>query len=571
MSPAQHIRFACPQCSKQLRAPVHAAGRNAKCKSCGAAVCIPSSPTNGQSVLEPAADDHRAKVAKQSARSTSQPAAEPKRRQAAAKRRQQQTRTSEPQSTQSNNPHAVRPISSVDLQAATAEAEQQAHQQATAKQAAKVTPQQISRAFTDKLPKRSVSMAYRIHLLLAAAAVAALPIVYLALVICAAIGEYYYVVHLMPTMLSNAPGGRAIVFYFGLVIAPAIAGFVVVLFLIKPMFFRTRQDGRRRSLTRKGEPVLFHLVDKICESTGAPKPVRIDVDYQVNASAQPAGGLFSAVAGRMVLTIGVPLIAGLSTRQLAGVLAHEFGHFSQKIGMGATLVIRRVNWWFTRVVYQRDSLDVALDEAIQDSDARIGLILQLAQVCVFLSRGVLWCFMMVSHAISSGLLRQMEFDADRYEYGLVGSKTFEATSHELAVLGQVQMSALDDMFAMFSKGRLADDLLLLSDVTRQSISATDLHAIRKSNLETQTSWLATHPSNKARIDRAGKANAAGVFQLDLPARELIQHYKSLCKNVTWDFYRDQLGSRISPQHMTRTEDLLAAPIDQDDADRLISM
>ncbi|MCA9190575.1 MAG: hypothetical protein KDB03_02385 [Planctomycetales bacterium] len=48
VTPDQHICFVCPQCSKQLRAPVLTAGRSAKCNSCGAAVRIPSLPPTGQ-------------------------------------------------------------------------------------------------------------------------------------------------------------------------------------------------------------------------------------------------------------------------------------------------------------------------------------------------------------------------------------------------------------------------------------------------------------------------------------------------------------------------------------------
>ena len=55
----------------------------------------------------------------------------------------------------------------------------------------------------------------------------------------------------------------------------------------------------------------------------------------------------------MVLLIGLPLAAGLSLRQFAGVLAHEFGHFSQGFGMRLTYVIRSINIWFMRVVYER--------------------------------------------------------------------------------------------------------------------------------------------------------------------------------------------------------------------------
>lgn len=69
--------------------------------------------------------------------------------------------------------------------------------------------------------------------------------------------------------------------------------------------------------------------------------------------------------------IGMPLVAGLDMRQFAGVLAHEFGHFSQGVGMRLTYIIRSISHWFTRVVYERDSWDEWLARSTDNLDLRI--------------------------------------------------------------------------------------------------------------------------------------------------------------------------------------------------------
>ena len=83
------------------------------------------------------------------------------------------------------------------------------------------------------------------------------------------------------------------------------------------------------------------------------------MDCLVNASAGFGrdAGLFGQ---NLVLTIGLPLVAGLTARQFAGVLAHEFGHFSQGAGMRLSYVVRSVNAWFARVVFERDGWDESL-------------------------------------------------------------------------------------------------------------------------------------------------------------------------------------------------------------------
>ena len=194
-----------------------------------------------------------------------------------------------------------------------------------------------------------------------------------------------------------------------------IAGSIAVLFMLKPLFARTVTHSGQVSLNRGGQPLLFEFVERICDTVHAPRPTRIDVNFDINASAGYAGGFSSLFRSDLVLTIGLPLVAGLSLQQFAGVLAHEFGHFSQGAGMRVSWVIRNVNMWFARVVYSRDAWDEWLVDASEETDFRIGWIFYIARLAVFLSRGVLWCFMMLSHAATCWLSRQMEYDADRYE------------------------------------------------------------------------------------------------------------------------------------------------------------
>jgi hypothetical protein len=50
--------------------------------------------------------------------------------------------------------------------------------------------------------------------------------------------------------------------------------------------------------------------------------------------------------------------------------------------MRLTYLIRRINYWFSRVVHERDRWDVELDRAAETADVRIGVVLQAARGCV---------------------------------------------------------------------------------------------------------------------------------------------------------------------------------------------
>src|SRR6185436_11492365 len=121
-------------------------------------------------------------------------------------------------------------------------------------------------------------------------------------------------------------------------------------------------------------------ISKICDTIGAPAPKRIDLDCQLNAAAGFRRGFWSMLSNDLVLVIGLPLAGTLSTREFAGVIAHEFGHFTQGAGLRLSYLIRSVNGWFARVAYERDAWDVALEEWAQEaSDGRAALVVWSVQ------------------------------------------------------------------------------------------------------------------------------------------------------------------------------------------------
>src|SRR5262249_47260105 len=132
---------------------------------------------------------------------------------------------------------------------------------------------------------------------------------------------------------------------------------------------------------------------------------RIDVDCEVNASASPEHGILSLLRRRLVLTVGLPLAASLDVNQFAGVLAHEFGHFSQSAGMGLTYLVRSINAWFARVVYERDQWDAKLETWSHQKQLTLLVFCNLARAGVWLTRRVLWALMTCGHAVSCTMLR----------------------------------------------------------------------------------------------------------------------------------------------------------------------
>lgn len=398
---------------------------------------------------------------------------------------------------------------------------------------------------------------YRLALLLATFVMVLLPLIYIAIAFAFAWVVYFHAVN--SAGIFDNVRGRGVIMAVIVYVAPLFAGVTAVLFMFKPLFSRAPKQDKPTSLDRNSEPVLFAFVDKLCDSVHAPRPKRIDVDCQVNASASFRRGWLSMLLGNdLILTIGLPLASNMTARQLSGILAHEFGHFAQGGGMRLSYIVRTISHWFTRVVYERDSWDNNLQRWSTEIDIRIGIIFYLARGCVWLTRKILWVLMMIGHGVSGLLLRQMEFDADRHEVRFSGSDVIEPTTRRLHELMIAHQMAHDDLSVAMSEGRLADNLMPLISVNAEDLPDTIDEHIDKLVSEGKTGWLDTHPCDRERIVSGLKENATGVFHMDAAATDLFVDFPAVCRRATTNMYQVALGEKFRKDQVRPAEEVLAA-------------
>jgi predicted Zn finger-like uncharacterized protein len=501
----------CPSCSAKFRAQEAHAGRVAKCPKCTQAFRLPAAAANGAGGAEKVAPTAAAVnvAARPAAQSVKQATSKP----------------------------AAKPAKSL-----------------TRDQLAK----QLLGGFTGPIKRTRTPISYQLSAIAVAAVMLLLPAVYVGLIALASYGVYWHAVNNTDMLSSEALGrGRQQAMVVMAYLAPIVGGPVMVLFMIKPLFARPERAQRIRFLNRDSEPLLFAFVDRVCETVGSPRPKRIDLDCQVNASASFRRGMLSMLGNDLVLTLGMPLVAGLNTRQLAGVLAHEFGHFAQGFGMRLTYLIRTINFWFMRVVYHRDKADAWLEQSAGSVDIRIGWVLYVAMACVWTSRKVLSALMHVGHFFGSHLLRQMEFDADRYEARLAGSEAFAQTVEKLHLLNYASEAALSDLSDFYREGRLGDDLPQLIQVRAANAPAELKHAIDARIAEGRTRWFDSHPCDADRVAAAKAEAAPGVFQIEMPATVLLTHFEAQSKATTLDFYRGIFGNKFDVKKLRPVSEIEA--------------
>jgi Zn-dependent protease with chaperone function len=390
---------------------------------------------------------------------------------------------------------------------------------------------------------------YRLGLLLVAVTMLVLPLIYLSLIAAVAYGVYRHII-VDVVVLERVQARAALIAYVG----PIIVGVLLLVFMLKPLVSRKRETSIPVSLRREEEPVLFEFVDRLCRAVGAPEPRRIDVTMDVNAAAGFMGGLGSLFGRKLVLTFGLPLVACLDARQFAGVLAHELGHFSQGSAMRLTYIIRSMNAWFARVVYQRDSWDYALADACGgDMHYLIQLIALITRGMIWITRRILWCLMWLGHAASSLMLRQMEFDADRYECRVAGTQAFIETSQRMACMNVACAVAFGDLNHAWREQRLCDDLPALIRGRETEMPAEVREEVLKHHAGNKAGWFDSHPSDGQRIAAARREDAPGLMTRTAPAWVLFRSFPDLSRLATLLFYKQQIGPAFKPQHLMKTQ------------------
>jgi Zn-dependent protease with chaperone function len=172
--------------------------------------------------------------------------------------------------------------------------------------------------------------------------------------------------------------------------------------LLRALWLRQREP-EGLAITHREAPRLFELIDKVRRRTGAPRPDRVLIDGDLNAAVvqQPRLGLLGW--HRNTLILGLPLMMGLDTKQLAAVIAHEFGHLRGAHGkLGAWVYRTRRSWFMLATSRERAGLG--------------GSVADLALAFFFRH------FFPRFNARAFVLSRQQEYEADRAAHEIVGAR-----------------------------------------------------------------------------------------------------------------------------------------------------
>lgn len=413
--------------------------------------------------------------------------------------------------------------------------------------------------FKGRVEPVAVPPAYRLGIAGVSLVMVLLPLLYVLLICLVVYGTVYYASHNLGLFQRPGPFHLARILYA----TPVVAGGILTLLLLKPWLSMAGRQEAETILTRSQQPRFFKFVYRVCDAVAAPRPLVIKINNAVSASVGFHRGMRGFFSGRLELTVGLPLIAGLNTRQLAGVLAHEFGYFSQGAGLQTRYIIRRVHRWFCVAVYQRDRPDAWLERRAASEYSVVRFAAQATRLLVSATRRILWVLMQLGNAIGAWMSRQMEFDADRYAARVAGSVTFKHTAIQLTRLSLAHAEVMRNLGASWENHqRLVGDLsaAVLRTVLQQPGNIEE--KIEKDMELARSEWSDIHPSDIERIENLLHEDAAGILRVELPARSLFRRFAEVSADSTCDYYRRQLMLDVTQARLVPVEEFTHASDDQ---------
>lgn len=210
-------------------------------------------------------------------------------------------------------------------------------------------------------------------------------------------------------------------------------GVMVVFFLVKFLFKKHKVDRSGLiEIKQHEQPRLFQFVASLAEETQTPLPKKIFLSPDVNASVfydSTFWSMFFPV--RKNLQIGLGLVNAVNLSELKAIIAHEFGHFSQR-SMKLGSYIYNMNQIIFNLLYDNENYERALEGWANAS----GYFAFFAALTIRIVRSIQWILQQVYAIVNKqymSLSRQMEFHADTVSASVSGANHLITSLRRLEV------------------------------------------------------------------------------------------------------------------------------------------
>ncbi|OPC03814.1 hypothetical protein BAS09_09095 [Elizabethkingia ursingii] len=338
--------------------------------------------------------------------------------------------------------------------------------------------------------------------------------------------------------------------FWTILIAGAMIGMggIVFVFLIKFLFSVSKDNYEKIRVTKEKEPALFQLIEETYQQVGAPAPKHVFLTTDVNAFVSYDSSFWSMfLPVKKNLTIGLGLINSTTVSELKSILAHEFGHFSQR-SMKVGSYTNQAQKMLYDMLYNNEKFFKNIS-----GFAGVHAIFYLfVMIAVYFIRGIQWILARLFDFLFSkhlSLSRQMEFNADAIAAHVVGSKVSAESLLRLSLSEMAFTKPLNFFYAhnktYYTDNLYADQTVLMDfyaeEYSHKLVNQLPLVTLEESEkynlskLEIEDKW-SSHPSIKDRVQAIEKENIPSVDINNNLARTLLNNFDSYAEALTNKLY-----------------------------------
>jgi len=340
--------------------------------------------------------------------------------------------------------------------------------------------------------------------------------------------------------------------FFGLIFGVGMigAGISVLVFLVKFIFAVSKDENAQRvEISEAEQPQLFAFIRDLTKATGTRFPRKIFLSPDVNACVFYNSSFWSMFLPiPKNLEIGLGLVNSVNISEFKAVMAHEFGHFSQR-SMRLGSFTYNVNRVIHNMLYDNKGYASFLNAW---GKLHWGTAL-FAKLTARIAQGIQWVLRGMYGFVNKnymGLSREMEFHADAVSAGISGGNNLVSALSRVEIAGNCYNIALSEandrvkqnrasrnifsnQLAIFRQVAVEYDLPLTKGLP--DISYHFVHQFSRSRINFKNQW-ASHPTLEERKNHLDR------LELEMPADQssawiLFEGAGPLQERTTSQLYR----------------------------------
>jgi Zn-dependent protease with chaperone function len=249
------------------------------------------------------------------------------------------------------------------------------------------------------------------------------------------------------------------------------AGVSVIVFLVKFIFAVSKDENSQRvEISEQEQQRLFALIRELTEVTGTSFPKKIFLSADTNACVFYNSSFWSMFLPiRKNLDIGLGLVNSVNVSEFKAVMAHEFGHFSQR-SMKLGSFTYNVNRVIHNMLYDNKGYTNFLN-----TWGRIhGVMALLAGLTAKIAQGIQWILRGMYGFVNKrymGLSREMEFHADAFAAGVAGGNNLVSALSRIEVAGSCYNTALGEANARVKQNKMSRNIFANQLTIFRSVAA----------------------------------------------------------------------------------------------------